>query len=665
MSAQELYHLPANSSRTASRRAFAGTLLVSLAWLGYLTQHFARALSFHPLLGPPALPPLPAALALPCCAALAGLAVSLLFKRNFLPALLMALLATMFLGLALGPVYPPIQILVWLVRFHSSDAIASQVTIHERLAAIGCGMVILGGIAAQVAVALRFRLPDLHGSARWADPGEVEDSGLLFKPPRPDTLAGAEGVYLGTVEARRGASVLANTADRHTFVLAPNRAGKGVGMVIPTLLSWTESIVVHDMKGENYHLTAGWRQQELGQNVYLFDPTDPDHSACINPLEEIRLGDSEMGDIGNLVQVAVDPQGKGAQDELSHWQKGAAQLITALILHTLYAEEVKTLTTCSRLLSSANTRDLLTRIHNTAHTPEGPHPIVQDIANFFLALDPEELSGYVSTAMNCLLIFRDPMISRVTSRSDFHWRDLLEDPVPASLYLAIPAGDQARVRPLTRMLVNQLCYRLVQKMSFTGERHNKLLLLLDEFRSLGRLPALEESLAFFAGYGVRACIVCQDLEQLHKLYGDREEITVHCHYKVVLTPTGLKTAEYISQLCGTTTVHHQHLSRRVGGLLGSQPSTEAPNEIRRPLLTPDEVLRLPKDEALVFQYGGRPIRAQRIKYYEDAEFARRASLPPPPQHLPPAPQLPLRPLAKLAGSFLSASLPRRRPRKQS
>jgi type IV secretion system protein VirD4 len=215
------------------------------------------------------------------------------------------------------------------------------------------------------------------------------------------------------------------------------------------------------------------------------------------------------------------------------------------------------------------------------------------------------------------------------------------------------------VRPLTRMLVNQLCYRLVQKMNFTAVRHNPVLMMLDEFRSLGRLPALEESLAFFAGYGVRACIVCQDLEQLHKLYGEREEITVHCHYKVVLTPTGLKTAEYISQLCGTTTIHHQHLSRRVGGLFGSQPSTEAPNEIRRPLLTPDEVLRLPKDQALIFQHGGHPVRARRIKYYEDPEFARRASLPPPPSHLAPAPQIPAHRVTTSPGPPLSSTLPKR------
>jgi type IV secretion system protein VirD4 len=663
MKTEELYHLPSNTPRAEARRALAGTLLVFLAWLGFLTQRFASALTFHPLLGQPLLPGLPSALALPLSAALFTLAGTLLYRRTLLAPLLMALLALLFLALALGPVYLPVQILVWLVRFHSSQAVASEIATHERLAAAGSLAVALGGLAAQVLVSLRLRRPDLHGSARWADPGEVRDSGLLFKPPHPDTLAGAEGVYLGTVDSAGSPSVLVNAADRHTFVLAPNRAGKGVGMVIPTLLSWTGSAVVHDMKGENYHLTAGWRRQELGQNVFLFDPTDPDHSACINPLEEVRLGDSEMGDIGNLVQVAVDPQGKGAQEELNHWQKGAAQLITALILHTLYAEEVKTFNTCARLLSSANTRDLLTRIHGTAHTPAGPHPIVQDIASFFLALDPEELSGYVSTAMNCLMVFRDPMISRVTSRSDLHWRDLLEDSVPASLYLAIPAGDQARIRPLTRMLVNQLCYRLVQKMNFTAVRHNTVLVLLDEFRSLGRLPALEESLAFFAGYGVRACIVCQDLEQLHKLYGEREEITVHCHYKVVLTPTGLKTAEYISQLCGTTTIHHQHLSRRVGGLFGSQPSTEAPNEIRRPLLTPDEVLRLPKDQALVFQHGGHPIRARRIKYYEDPEFARRARLPLPSQHLPPAPQIPAKRLTTPAGAPLSATVPKRARKK--
>jgi len=127
---------------------------------------------------------------------------------------------------------------------------------------------------------------------------------------------------------------------------APTRSGKGVGLVLPTLLSWTSSAVVHDIKGENWHLTAGWRSRF--SHCLLFDPTDV-RSARYNPLLEVRKGAAEVRDVQNIADILVDPE--GALERRTHWEKTSHALLVGVILHVLYAEENKTLTRVTEILA--------------------------------------------------------------------------------------------------------------------------------------------------------------------------------------------------------------------------------------------------------------------------------------------------------------------------
>ena len=290
---------------------------------------------------------------------------------------------------------------------------------------------------------------------------------------------------------------------------------------------------------------------------------------------------------------------------------------------------------CARASSrpGSGIRATLQRIRDTPHLGSSPHPEIATLAQGMLDKADEELSSVVSTASSCLQLYLDPLVARATSASDFSLRDLTEGPAPLSLYLVVPPSDLSRTRPLVRLLLNQLTRRLVEIMEFEDGRTrppaHRVLLLLDEFPALGKLPALQQSLGYLAGYGVSCLLVVQDLAQLRGIYGQDESITPGCHYRVAFTPNMPETARTLSALCGEMTVHHAHTSRRVGGPFSPAHATTSPTEIRRPLLTPDEVLRLGEDDALVFAIGSRPIFARRFRYYQDREFRRRSLLPPP------------------------------------
>jgi type IV secretion system protein VirD4 len=208
--------------------------------------------------------------------------------------------------------------------------------------------------------------PYLHGSARWANQHDIEKAGLL---PRPITvwqkLKGKDqlpntGVYVGAWKDKKGVTrYLRHNGAEHVLCYAPTRSGKGVGLVIPTLLSWEQSVVVTDLKGELWELTSGWRQKHARNKVLRFEPASLNGSVRWNALDEIRLAtEYEVGDVQNLSTLLVDPDGKGLE---THWQKTAQALLVGVILHVLYKAKIEgteaTLPAVDAILSDPN-RDI-------------------------------------------------------------------------------------------------------------------------------------------------------------------------------------------------------------------------------------------------------------------------------------------------------------------
>ncbi|MFN3945280.1 MAG: conjugal transfer protein TraG [Allosphingosinicella sp.] len=515
------------------------------------------------------------------------------------------------MGEVLGwPVYPPPAFFAWWFWF---DAYAPEV-FHEGalIAAAGGFVTIAVAIAMSVWRAREAKEVSTYGSARWASEREVRAAGLL----------GPDGAVLG----RLGRSYLRHDGPEHVLCFAPTRSGKGVGLVVPTLLTWPGSCVVHDIKGENWQLTAGWRGRF--SRVVLFDPTNPE-SAAYNPLLEVRRGPWEVRDVQNIADILVDPE--GALERRNHWEKTSHSLLVGAILHVLYAGEDKTLAGVATFLSDPKRpiETTLRAMMTTQHLgSDGPHPVVASAARELLNKSENERSGVLSTAMSFLGLYRDPVVAKVTRRCDWRIADLVEAERPVTLYLVVPPSDISRTKPLVRLILNQVGRRLTEDLQARGRRH-RLLLMLDEFPALGRLDFFESQLAFMAGYGIRSFLIAQSLNQIEKAYGANNAILDNCHVRVAFSTNDERTAKRVSDALGTATEMRamknyagHRLSPWLGHLMVSRQETA------RPLLTPGEVMQLPATQEIVLVSGVNPIRATKARYYEDRQLKARI-LPPP------------------------------------
>ena len=267
---------------------------------------------------------------------------------------------------------------------------------------------------------------------------------------------------------------------------------------------------------------------------------------------------------------------------------------------------------------------------NHLGTKEEPktHPVVASAARELLNKSENERSGVLSTAMSFLALYRDPTVAEVTSGCDWRIADLVEGETPVSLYLVIPPSDISRTKPLVRLVLNQIGRRLTEKLE-DDRRKQKLLLMLDEFPALGRLDFFETALAFMAGYGIRAFLIAQSLNQIEKAYGEHNAILDNCHVRVAFATNDERTARRISDALGTATEQRamrNYAGHRLAPWLAHVMVSR--QETARPLLTTGEVMQLPPDEELVMVAGTPPIRAQKLRYYEDRNFQARTATPP-------------------------------------
>jgi type IV secretion system protein VirD4 len=264
---------------------------------------------------------------------------------------------------------------------------------------------------------------------------------------------------------------------------------------------------------------------------------------------------------------------------------------------------------------------------NHLGTPGAPkvHPVVASAARELLNKSDNERSGVLSTAMSFLGLYRDPTVAAVTSACDWRIDDLIAAERPVSLYLVVPPSDISRTKPLVRLVLNQIGRRLTEHLgALDGRPARQLLLMLDEFPALGRLDFFETALAFMAGYGIRAFLIAQSLNQIEKAYGEHNSILDNCHVRVAFATNDERTAKRISDALGTATEQRamrNYAGHRLAPWLAHVMVSR--QETSRPLLTPGEVMQLGGNEELVLLSGTPPIRANKLRYYEDRRFTAR------------------------------------------
>lgn len=542
---------------------------------------------------------------------LGGLFLGLWAATQYLASLLQyhSLLGDPLFTLAETPIYAPWSWLQW-AYLYAEDL---PEPFSDSMLAFGAGV----GIGAIGAGVLKRRFghkegPTSHGSSRWAYPHELEALELAQTPGE------SRGIILGREPG--GKRFLTHRGKEHAFVFAPTRSGKGVGLVIPTLLTWRGSVFVLDIKGENWALTSGWRSR-FSHAVY-FDPTNL-KSARFNPLLEVRKGAHEVRDVRNIVDILGNPDGETKND---FWNLSAKNFLVGAILHVLYAEPDKSLAGVLAFLRDPRWthEERLQRMLATPHIDGRAHPSVARAAKSLLNAPENTRGGILSTVESYLGLFDDPILAQVTSgESEFRLRDLQYAAHPVSLYLVVPPSDLLRVRPLLRLMLIQLGGALTEELVVSESKH-RLLLLLDEFPTLGRMDWFEAALAYIAGYDIRAFLIAQDLNQIEKAYGANNAILGNCHIRIAFAPNDERTAKRLSEMLGQTTA-----TKKTENFSGKRSAFGLDNvsrgvqEYARDLMTPAEILQLSADKELLFIAGQPPILADKIRYYEEPHFQQR------------------------------------------
>ena len=505
-------------------------------------------------------------------------------------------------------VYRPWRLFQW---WYAYEAYAPGVFVRGGAIAASGGLLgILAAVAGSLWRSRWERRVTTYGSARWAEKRDLVRAGLL----------GSRGLFLGRWKGR----YVRHDGPEHVLAFAPTRSGKGVGLVVPTLLSWTGSAIIHDIKGENWTLTSGWRSRF--STCIRFDPTDT-ASPRFNPLMEVRKGPGEVRDVQNIADILVDPE--GSLERRSHWEKTGHALLVGVILHVLYAEDDKTLAGCARILSdpSRSFEKTLERMLKTRHLRASDgvrkvHPVVAQAARELLNKADNERSGVLSTALSFLSLYRDPVVAAVTSASDWRIGDLAGAARPVSLYLVVPPSDLSRTKPLIRLILNQIGRRLTE--ALPDRERRPLLLMLDEFPALGRLDFFESALAFMAGYGMRACLIAQSLNQIEKAYGPNNAILDNCHVRIAFATNDERTAKRISEALGAKTElrsQKNYTGHRLAPWLSHMMVSR--QETQRALMTPGEVMQMASGDEVVMVSGSPPILAKKLRYFEDRNFTTR------------------------------------------
>ena len=444
----------------------------------------------------------------------------------------------------------------------------------------------------------------VHGDARWAGEEDIRKAHLRAK----------QGMLLG----KDSKGYLIADGYQHALLFAPTGSGKGVGFVIPNLLYWEHSLVVHDIKLENYELTSGWREK-MGQEVYVWSPADPDgNTHCYNPIDWVSEKPGQMVDDVQKIANLIMPKKE-------FWENEARALFVGIVLYLIAdPNKVKSFGEVVRTLRSDDVVYNLAVVLDTMGNDI--HPVAYMNIAAFLQKADKERSGVISTANSNLELWSNPLIDTATASSDFNILEFKKK--LTTVYVGLTPDNLKRLQPLMQVFYQQATEFLSRKLPSDDEPYG-VMFMMDEFPTLGKMEQFMSGIAYFRGYHVRLFLIIQDTQQLKGIYEEpgMNSFLSNSTYRITFAANNYETAQLISQLCGNKTV--EQVSQNKPKFLDFNPASRSMSvsQTQRALLLPQEVISLPRDEQILLIESSPPIKSDKIKYYLDPFFKKRL-LPP-------------------------------------
>jgi type IV secretion system protein VirD4 len=508
------------------------------------------------------------------------------------------------------------SVLDYWAAYHDEPTLGRRLDLSILIAALTCFV----GLPA-AALAARDRRRPLHGASRFARRSEVAAAGLLA--PR------------GIVVGRLGRHFLRLDGQRFVLLCAPTRSFKGVSVVIPNLLSWPDSVVVNDIKGEAFAVTAGFRAKH-GSAVFLWDPFNEQAATHrYNPLGYVRAdGHHRVGDLLSIGQVIYPNDGRSLSSE-GFFNDQARNLFLALGLYLLETPGLPR--TIGELLrqASGDGRPLKEHLNHVIQTREkSPRPLSDECIQALMRFlsNPDNTLGSILSTFNApLTVFADPIVDAATSANDFDLREVRRRRM--SIYVRVAPNKLADARLVLNLFWSQLVNLNTRELP-DHDPTLKLpcLLVLDEFPALGHVGVLARGVGYLAGYNLRFLTVAQSLSQLEDIYGERGAralVTNHA-LQILFAPREQRDANEYSDMLGSYTAEGRSRGRSTSSAPRGDSTSSSLNrsEQRRPLMLPQELKELGVGREIILLENAKPILAGKIVYFEDPVFKSRL-LPPP------------------------------------
>lgn len=405
----------------------------------------------------------------------------------------------------------------------------------------------------------------------------------------------------------------------HLITIAPTRSGKGVGTIIPNLLTAERSVICIDPKGENARVT-GRKRAQMGP-VYYLDPfaLSGHPTARYNPLASLSPDSIDLAeDAMTLADALVyELNSKGGEE---HWNEEAKALLSGIILYTVCHDAPKDrhLGTVREYLTLApnDFQTLLTTMQASIEA----RGLIARAANRFLGKSDREAAGVLSSAQRHTHFLDSPRIEDVVSQSDFTFAGLKKE--VATVFLILPPDRLDTYARWLRLLLAQGLGELARS---PDKPERPVLFLLDEFAALGKLEAIERAMGLMAGYGLQLWPILQDVHQLRSLYSERAGTFIsNAGVMQAFGVNDFETAEMLSKTIGKTTVRYVTTgeSEKTSIFNGRDHSVSTSEHLASyNLMDPDEIMKLEPSHMLLMQSGKNPLILCKIRYFEEKDFA--------------------------------------------